>query len=81
MKNELFKKLILEMDATMKAVSTCLVDMEKKVAFPETENELPAKSLAKLLSSSAWSEAKSARTEESFIETFSPTYLEIRFSS
>lgn len=50
-KNEQSKKLILEVNAAIKAMSTRLVDLEQKVATIETVKRLLAKSSAELLSS------------------------------
>lgn len=61
-------RLILEKDATVKAMSTCLVDMEN-VATVETEKGFLAKANSKLLSSASRKGAKSGRTGDSFIET------------
>lgn len=37
LENKQLKKLVLEKDSTMKAISTCLVDIEKNVATVKTE--------------------------------------------
>lgn len=49
MKNEHSKKLILEMDAAMRAMSTCLLDIEKKVPTLKTQKKILAKYNAKPL--------------------------------
>lgn len=50
MEHEQFNELIVEKDAALKITSTCFVNMKKKVATVETEEGLPPKSDAKLLS-------------------------------
>lgn len=43
LKNEQLRKVMLVMDALMKAISTCLQELETKVATNETEKRLPSK--------------------------------------
>lgn len=59
----------------MKAISTYLVGIERKVATMEAEEGLLAKSNAGLLSSAIQNGAKSARTEDSFMETTFSLYF------
>lgn len=67
--------LIFEKVAAMMAMSTCLLDLKKKVALIKTERELLAKCNVELLASAIWKGAKSIYKGNSFMETFSPMYL------
>lgn len=79
MESEQLEKLILEKDVTMKAMSTCLVDMKENVASVETEIELRAKSNPRPLSSATRKGAISARTGDSYIETITSVCLRFAF--
>lgn len=72
-------KLILEKNSTMKTMSTCLIDIKKKVAWTKTEKGLLATSNAELLSSARRKEAKSTRAGKVFIEAIPAIYLGFTF--
>lgn len=68
MENELLEKLILEIDAAMKAMSTCLPDMEQNVATMKTGKGILIKRIAELITSAKWKAARSAWLRGGFIE-------------
>lgn len=67
---------ILGKYAARKAMSTCLIDMEKKVITLETEKRLLAKRYAEMLSFTIRKGVKNARTGDNFIDTVPLVYLE-----
>lgn len=71
------KKLKLNKDTAMKDISTCLLDMDRKVVTTENEKRLLAKSNAGRLSLATREEAKNARRGGQFYAKFSFYVLEI----
>lgn len=58
------------MEALMKAMSTCLLDMDKNVATRQKEKGLLSKSNAELPGSARWYGAKSTRAGDSLLKLF-----------
>lgn len=75
LENERIMKLILELDAVMKGMSTCFVDMKKNLATVKTENWFLVNFNAELLSLSTRKGAKSTRMEDNYIKTIPSTCL------
>lgn len=74
MENDQLETLPFVKDAAMKALSTCLVDVDKKWAKMKIENVLLEKPNAKRISFVTRNGARSVCTGEGFIETIHPIY-------
>lgn len=66
MERKKLKKLIVEKNATMKATSTCLLNMEKKVATTAAEKHFLSKRNAALHDPGKWKGTLKTRTGDVF---------------
>lgn len=66
MKNEQLEKLIMEKNAAMTYMSTCLLQMEKRVALNKSEKGRLSKSHTELFASAIRNETKSVCARNGF---------------
>lgn len=77
MEKEHLKELVLEKIAAMKAISTCLLEMKKKLVTIGIEKELLSNPNTELLACERWKGTKGTRMRDSFIETIPSMWLVI----